>query len=149
MTTYEQPVRTKENILVVDDVRVMKFEATYARTWPEAKALIESQEWDEVWLDHDLDFNFDTQDQAFQAWQSIDTCSTRPLVKWLESEAQAGTPAKVEMFIVHTGNPVGKQWIAQQLLPWYNVGVAKGDEWSRYSAMPMWYGEWAAEFGDD
>ncbi len=149
MTTYTEPVRTKENILVVDDIRVMKFEATYARNIEDAKALILSQPWDEVWLDHDLDFHFDTQEQAFSAWQSIDTSTTRPLVRWLEEQAHEGNPLPVQMFIVHTGNPVGKQWIAQALLPWYAVALTRGDQWSKYAALPPWYNEWAAQFGDE
>lgn len=149
MTTYTHPDRTKENILVVDDIRVMKFEATYARTLAEARALIQSQPWDEVWLDHDLDFNFATHDEAVTAWQSIDTCTTRPLVRWLEEQAHEGNPLPVEMFVIHTGNPVGRQWIAQALLPWYSVALTSGDKWSKYAEMPPWYPEWAAEFGDD
>ena len=144
MTTYTEPVRTKENILVVDDVRVMKFEATYARTIKQAKELLQSGAWDEVWLDHDLDFHFDTHDEAVEAWQSAATSTTRPLVEWMED-----ADLDIGMVIIHTGNPVGKQWIAQRLLPCYNVALTSGDKWSKYAEMPPWYAEWAAEFGDD
>lgn len=48
MSTYEAPERTHKNILVVDDVRVMQFAATYARTLDDAMPLLTSQPWDEV-----------------------------------------------------------------------------------------------------
>lgn len=149
MTTYEAPTRTKENILVVDDVRVMRFEATYARTIEDAKALLLSQKWDEVWLDHDLDFHFDTQEEAFSAWQTADTSTTRPIAKMAEELAADGKPLDVAMFIIHTGNPVGRQWLAQALLPWYSVGMAKAHDWSKHSELPDWYYGWAAQFGDE
>jgi hypothetical protein len=145
LTTYTAPIRTKENILVVDDVRVMTFEATYARTISEAEALIESQPWDEVWLDHDLDFNFDTQEEAMSAWQSMDTSTTRPVVRWLERRAAEGRPLDVSMFIVHTANPVGKKWIASALLPWYNVAVTSAEDWTVHAQLPRWM----SDLGDD
>lgn len=116
MTTYEAPERTSENILVVDDYRTMKFDATTVRTLDRAISFLYSKPWDEVWLDHDLDGREDIM----------------PLIKKVEADARNGIILPVGIFIIHTGNPVGRMRMAQALLPWYTVGEAHGYQWSIY-----------------
>lgn len=126
-------VRTKDNVLVVDDVRTMKFDATYARTLKEAASLLFSQPWDEVWLDHDLDFSLADREQYLRHEYTI-----RPLVARVEKLAHEGTVLPVGMFILHTSNPVGRRWVAAALLPWYTVGVTSAEPWLRYERYPGW-----------
>lgn len=116
--------RTKKNTLVVDDVRNMIFDATTVRTSAEGLEALYSQPWDEVWLDHDLGFADDI----------------RPLVRKVEADAHDGIILPVGMFIIHTGNPVGRWWVAKALLPWYTVATADGWEWSEYEdQVEDWY----------
>lgn len=61
-------------ILVVDDIR--EFEgATHAKTAADGIALLQSSEWDEIWLDHDLG------NQAMLAVGAENTIW--PTVEWL------------------------------------------------------------------
>lgn len=133
MTTYTAPTRTKENILVVDDVRTLKFEATTVRRLPQAEAALYSQPWDEVWLDHDLEFSLTEQESRDMFEYNI-----RPLVRKIEEDAHNGIILPVGIFIIHSANPVGKEWIAQALLPWYTVAVAHAHDWTQREAFPYW-----------
>lgn len=133
-------VRTRKNVLVVDDVRVMKFEATYARRLPVAEEWLYSQPWDEVWLDHDLDFSLATIAEA-QEWVVAGGYTIRPLIRKIEEDAHNGIILPVGMFVVHTANPVGMEYIAAALLPWYTVGITSGTAWSRREKYPKWAAE--------
>ena len=80
---------TTRRILVIDDLRTMYFPAEYARTSEEGLAMLE-QQWDEIWLDHDLGGD--------------DTIS--PVVNRLCEMSFLGTPVDVGCIIVHSSNPV-------------------------------------------
>jgi len=129
--------RTKQNVLVVDDQRVMRFEATYARRLEVAEEWLYSQAWDEVWLDHDLDMSLASLDE-FHKYTDYGGYNIRPLIRKIEEDAHNGIILPVGMFVIHTGNPVGQDWIAQALLPWYTVGVTSGHSWSKRENWPKW-----------
>jgi hypothetical protein len=137
VTTYIEPTRTFRNILVVDDVRTMKFEATTVRTLDEALTAIQSQPWDEVWLDHDLDFAAYDEAEADQ-WYKAGQDTTRPIARLAADLAEAGTPLDVKMFVLHTGNPAGKHLLANLLLPYYNVGITQATKWTKRETYPQW-----------
>lgn len=87
-------------VLVVDDLRTFSFgfEPVYARSSAEAMPLLK-EEWDELWLDHDLG--------------GEDT--TIPVVDWLAEAAFNGCPAKVGIIVIHSSNPSGSQTIERTL----------------------------------
>ena len=133
MTTYTPPIRTRENILVVDDVRTLKFEATTVRRLPQAEAALYSQPWDEVWLDHDLEFSM-----TLEETQLMHTYNIRPLVQKIEQDARNGIILPVGIFIIHSANSIGKEWMAQMLLPWYTTAVAHAYDWTQKERYPDW-----------
>lgn len=133
MTMYTPPIRTKENILVVDDVRTLKFDATTVRRLPQAEAALYSQPWDEVWLDHDLEMSL-----TYEEATRLDEYNIRPLVRKIEEDAYNGIILPVGIFIIHSANPVGKEWIAQALLPWYTVAVTHAHDWLAFERFPQW-----------
>lgn len=137
-------VRTKQNTLVVDDVRTMRFEATTVRRLPEAEKALYSQPWQEVWLDHDLEFSL-TAHEAKDMYEY----NIRPLVRKIEADAYAGKLLPVGMFVIHSANPVGKEWIAQALLPWYNVGVTHSHDWVATERYPHWAADLNAGYDED
>jgi hypothetical protein len=140
--------RTKKNVLVVDDIRTMKFEATTVRTVAEGLTSLYSQPWDEVWLDHDLDFSL----TYHQILSNTGQRTIRPLVRRIVNDAMAGHILPVKMFVIHTSFGKGRDWIADMLLPWYTVGVTIGDRWVAFEEYPKWAevlldedGNWNAE----
>jgi len=94
--------------LVIDDVRSPSFDAVVCRSAYEALELIRTQQWDEVWLDHDMDF------------------VTGPDVSWttnrLEEDAETlGRIHPVGKFILHSANSIGRRKMRAALEPHYEV----------------------------
>lgn len=119
----------------------MKFDATTVRRLPQAEAALYSQPWDEVWLDHDLEFSL-TEQEA----QNLLEYNIRPLIRKIEQDAYEGIILPVGIFIIHSANPVGKEWMAQALLPWYTTAVAHASDWTSREMLPDWarfeYNDW-------
>lgn len=111
MSTNQIPT---SNIIVVDDVRVFDFPATYLRTLkaamlhfdhdPTHRACIE-----ELWLDHDL------------GGSDEEPIDVRPLVNLLEERAYLGTPWWIVTVVVCTDNPIGRAYIHAALDRYYHV----------------------------
>ena len=93
-------------IVVIDD----------ERTHPNANLIIRNSEeavnflthWhaihqtlDELWLDHDLGINDFTGQKD----------TIRPVVKFLEEKVFFDDPVKIDKIVVHTANPIGRDWI--------------------------------------
>jgi len=92
--------------LVIDDVRIMRFAATYARTAAAAICAIrDGGPWDEVWWDHDLG--------------GEDT--VHPVMLWVLEAAFYGAVPQLGTCVVHTDNPVGRDMLTQQLSKHYPV----------------------------
>lgn len=89
-------------ILFIDDTRTPVFDAVIARSVKEAMPLLD-EEWDEIWLDHDLGGN-----------QTI-----RPIVTQMELRAFMGEPVRVGKVFIHSANTVGRQWIRAGLEKYY------------------------------
>lgn len=80
----------------------------YARSSSHAlQQLKQEQDWDEIWLDHDLGGDD----------------STMPVVDYLVERAIFEHPVAVRQIIVHTANPVGRAKIVQTLQSHYPVKV--------------------------
>jgi len=96
--------------IVVDDLRVFGvFDATYLRTGRETVATVHaSTDIGELWLDHDLGGG--------------DT--TRPLALVLAEAAFNGDPLPIDVIVVHTANPVGRDWLTSTLSRWYPTSIA-------------------------
>lgn len=147
--------RTKENTLVVDDVRTMKFDSTIVRRLEPAFGVVYSQPWNEVWLDHDLEFSLSLEETRVNYTYNI-----RPLVKRMEEDAAKGIILPIDTIIIHSANPVGRIWMHEALSPWYNVKMANAEDWVSYERYPDWmqYGgdwpirmydeQWAEEYGE-
>lgn len=88
--------------LVVDDIRTLNFEATYARNIIDAKYYLKNASWDQVWLDHDMGENNEG--------------DVSELVKWMEEAyyTEQFLPV-VDKFLIHTSNPVRRQEMADVL----------------------------------
>jgi hypothetical protein len=87
-------------ILVIDDVRIMDFQCSYARNVEQAMfALFDITHpfaYDEVWFDHDLGGD-----------ETI-----RPVVNKIHEAVYFGDDmAIIRKAIVHTSNPPGRDWI--------------------------------------
>lgn len=94
--------------LVIDDIRVPNFPATVVRHVFEALKLIETESWDEVWLDHDMDL------------------TKSPDVTWLTNTLEAraytdGTIYPVGLFVLHSANTVGRKNMRAGLEKFYDV----------------------------
>lgn len=87
-------------ILVIDDIREYEG-AVHARTSAIGLELLQSQQWDEVWLDHDLG--------------GEDTI--RPVVNWLDEHE-----LDIEIGIL-TANPVGFDYIRLALGRKYPIAL--------------------------
>jgi hypothetical protein len=94
-----------EDVLVIDDRRVMAFPAVYARTLGEGLRLIEERPWRQVWLDHDLGG-----DETIM-----------PIVELLEQRALDGRPLPIGTICVHSANPPGAMTISAALERWYRL----------------------------
>jgi len=85
------------------------FEAIYLRTARDALEKVStSTNIGELWLDHDLG--------------GEDT--TRPLALVLAEAAFNGDPLPIDVIVVHTANPVGRDWLTSTLSRWYPTSIA-------------------------
>lgn len=100
------------NILLVDDLRVfrMEIDPVYidlhtARTSASAVEILQKSPrmWVQIWLDHDLGLVDGEEDTIM------------PVVDYLCESAYRGYPVPVELIVVHTANPVGRDRICQVL----------------------------------
>jgi hypothetical protein len=81
--------------LVIDDLRIAKFDAVYARDFDTACEKLVDGHWDQVWLDNDLD--------DYAEREGYD------LVKELERMYfEDNTTVDVDFFFIHTSNPIAK-----------------------------------------
>jgi hypothetical protein len=99
-------------ILVVDDLKTFPFpddvEVVYARTLDDGFNFLcdfPEQDWDELWLDHDLG--------------GEDTI--RPLALMLADAAFNEHPWSIGKIVICSMNPVGRDWIESTLDRYYNV----------------------------
>lgn len=102
------PVMECINTLLVDDCRnfvsTVGRKVTIARTSSEALSILETQqEWDEIFLDHDLGMPNGKLDDVM------------PVVDFLCEQAFNGTPVSVQTIYVHTSNPAGARHIMSSL----------------------------------
>ena len=79
-----------EQRLVIDDQRIFRGDFVHATTSQEGIELLHSQEWDEVWLDHDL--GSDSEGSGSDIVRNI-----------------VATHPQVELFIIHSMNPVAAE----------------------------------------
>lgn len=126
--------RTKENTLVVDDVRTMKFEATTVRRLETAFIAVYAQPWNEVWLDHDLELALESRDEFFMREYNI-----RPLIRKIEEDAHNGILLPINKFVVHSANGAGAGWMMAALSPHYKVVRAMPWDWVAHEALPDWF----------
>lgn len=94
--------------LVVDDDRTLSDDPQVMHVRNSADAIAALGQLDhleELWLDHDLGGD--------------DT--TRPVALWLAERAFNGDPFDVGCVYVHSGNPVGAQWLMSVLDRYYEV----------------------------
>lgn len=112
-------------ILVVDDERTLtklegsgfyvgKNEVTHCRVTTSAWMLITSNEYDQVWLDHDMGDQKD--------------------VTWLTNMIERLAIEKEELldigeFIIHTSNPVARMRMSQALSKFYNVRFVRAEDY--------------------
>ncbi len=95
-------------IVVVDDERTLPGGDVHCRSSVEALALLASRPAVvQLWLDHDLGGD--------------DT--TRPVADELVRAAHDGCPYPVEQVVVHTANPVGRDWLVSYLRRFYPVVI--------------------------
>ena len=90
------------SILVIDDTREFAFDAAYARDVRSAISLLDD-EWNEVWVDHDLG----------------NGATTRPVVAWIVEQINAGAKPVIGNICIHSSNPSGAAWIRDQLAAHY------------------------------
>ena len=97
-------------ILLIDDLRNFRdpsitAQTTIARTSAQALTFLEeSNDWDEIWFDHDLGELTDGR---------VD--STMVIVDYLCEKAFNDEPVNAGIIYIHTSNPVGAQNIATSL----------------------------------
>jgi hypothetical protein len=103
------------NRLVIDDIRVFQFDATYLRDSSAAFDIIISQHWDEVWLDHDM------------GNQGPDL---GVLCNQIESFSQENR-LDVDVFMIHTSNPVARLDMFMALSPYYRVELKNATDFVR------------------
>lgn len=86
-------------ILVIDDLREFSFKAIYARTSKEALDIL-YQEWDEIWLDHDLG----------------EEDTIKPILDFIQEKSFYGDKTfDNTQFIVHSANPYGAKMMVAVL----------------------------------
>lgn len=93
-------------ILLIDDLRNFKDNrhAVIARNSRAGiEILAKDNDWDEVWLDHDLGIVDNTID------------SIMPVVDFLSEAAFVGEPVNIGRIYIHTSNPVGAKQIMASL----------------------------------
>jgi hypothetical protein len=82
------------DVLVIEDIRTFRFDAVYARTLDEARVLLFSKPWDEVWWDHDMGLTKNAPD-------------TYKLACEVERLAYKGAILPIGLMVVHSANPNG------------------------------------------
>jgi len=100
------------DVLVIDDLRFMRFPAVYARTVREARSLLFGRPWREVWLDYDMG-------EVVEAESHYDT--TDRLAVEMERLARDFRPAPIGRVVIHTSNPVGAARLTAALTGWYEL----------------------------
>lgn len=104
-----QETRTEDNCLVIDDVRVFRFPATYARTPNEAiNQIRDNSPWSYVYWDHDLGASHN------------ETLTVYPVLMMVLETAYYGMPYDLGICYIHTDNPVGRDTL-RQLEKYYTV----------------------------
>src|ERR1051326_9143747 len=102
MSTFWSNLYSGGNILVIDDEREFNFPAVYARNLADARKLITSRHWDQVWLDNDLG----NDEEVKTLVKEIEWAY------WGGKEGQElGHEYDVDMFVIHTQNPVARNWM--------------------------------------
>lgn len=100
---------TKKNTLVIDDVRVFNFEATYARNPQDAIIQIrDNGPWEFCFWDHDLGSSLD------------ENVTIYPVLMMVLEAAFYGSPFQLGKCFIHTDNPVGRD-VLRQLEKYYEV----------------------------
>jgi hypothetical protein len=102
------------SVLVIDDLRLFDRQKmglepndrlTHARTSAQGLALLETQAWDELWLDYDLGAGDDA----------------NRILNYLEQRFYEERPVALGVIFVHSDNPVGAQRLALTLARYYPV----------------------------
>jgi NAD+-processing family protein with receiver domain len=84
--------------LVIDDLRVFEFDATYARSPEFGLHLLLNCEWDEVYLDHDMGAR-----------------DTKAICATLEAMAEEDREPPIGKVLIITANPVAAEWMRRAL----------------------------------
>lgn len=111
---YSDHHKTPSKILVIDDERIPKFEATIVRNSVDAIKNILQYSWDEVWFDFDL--------------SGKDTAAN--VLYAIEESAFFGKIPDFKKAVIHTSNPVGRKLLEQTLIKWYTVEYADLDRFA-------------------
>ena len=93
------------DVLVIDDERIFRFPAVYARTADAGVALLAERAWAEVWLDYNLGAGL----------------TIEPVMQLLEETATRGQPLPIGIVCVHTSDPDQGNAMVAALRPWYRV----------------------------
>lgn len=123
---YVPPVRTPENVLVIDDTRTLIFDSTIVRRWEPALETLYSQPWDEVWLDHDLECSL-TRAEFIERGQR--DYNIRPLIDKMVEDAEQGIILPIKRIFIHSANSWGRVWMRDRLAPYYTVEMVNHYEW--------------------
>lgn len=87
-------------IVVVDDERTLPWGSVHLRNSQDAMTYLQTAPpVAELWLDHDLG----------------DDDTTRPIALWLAERAHHGDAPAIALVVVHTMNPVGRDWLVTTL----------------------------------
>lgn len=123
-------MRTPHNTLVIDDFRTMSFPATTVRTLEAGTVAVYSQPWDEVWLDHDLEFALPQREER--------TYNIRPLIEQIVEDAESGVILPIGQFLIHSSNWGGRLFMKEKLSPFYPVKMVDAGDWTAYHVFPDW-----------
>lgn len=94
--------------LIIDDLRDLPLEGTTVRTVAEAFLALLENDWDEIWLDHDL---------GGTPYETDDSLTIMPVVRMLETKDWPVMP----VIYIHTMNPVGRANIVLALRDRYEI----------------------------
>jgi len=125
--------RTPANTLVIDDFRTLSFPATTVRRRETAAIALYSQPWDEVWLDHDLEFAL-TEEQ----FRTVGEYNIRPLIEKIVEDAKNGIILPVGRFLIHSSNGMGRLYMRDKLSPYYPVTMVDASQWTEKHTFPSW-----------
>jgi hypothetical protein len=120
------------SILVIDDQRIFNFpDAVHVTTSQEGIKLLDSQEWDEVWLDHDL--GEDSEGSGSDIVRHI--VATRP---------------SVDFFVVHSMNTVAANYKAMRFFWSQNaiVQILDSDAMEKHGRNPFYQGPKRGDYDD-